>query len=325
MKPQAKQLSAQKSWIAAIVAISFLFLCYLVYPLIDGLILGTVFAYLGRPIKRCFGKQRLIGSTVATVCIVLPVTLVIGLGTIELLSQMLWMATHQKEVAALAVYFFESVSIPDTVYFELSGSTRSLLEMAAGLLGGFPVFDVGRSFSMGLINFILALLVCFFLLLDGDRLEGSLLMNMPKKGVEMHRRYFARIDHILSGIFLGSIYSAIAGGLISAFVFLAFGVPHPFALALVVFMAGMVPVLTAWMVIIPITAYRYFLMGTTDAIVFFAISSALIYLPSELLIRPYLVSVRSTLHPLLVMVSFLDCGILPGASFDGRGGRDLPD
>ena len=46
--------------------------------------------------------------------------------------------------------------------------------------------------------------------------------------------------------------------------------------------------------------------------IFFVLASSLIYLPSELLIRPYLVSAKSSLHPLLVMLSFLGGALVAG-------------
>jgi len=45
---------------------------------------------------------------------------------------------------------------------------------------------------------------------------------------------------------------------------------------------------------------------------FFALASALIYLPSELLIRPYLVSAKSSMHPLMVMLSFIGGALVAG-------------
>jgi predicted PurR-regulated permease PerM len=74
----------------------------------------------------------------------------------------------------------------------------------------------------------------------------------------------------------------------------------------------MVPFLTSWVVIIPGAIYRYFAVGMEGAVVFFVLASVLIYLPSELLIRPYLVAAKSSLHPLLVMLSFLGGALVAG-------------
>jgi predicted PurR-regulated permease PerM len=66
------------------------------------------------------------------------------------------------------------------------------------------------------------------------------------------------------------------------------------------------------MVIVPLAIYRYIVLGFDEALIFFLVASALIYLPSELLIRPYLVATKSSLHPLLVMLSFFGGAIVAG-------------
>jgi predicted PurR-regulated permease PerM len=65
-------------------------------------------------------------------------------------------------------------------------------------------------------------------------------------------------------------------------------------------------------VILPVTAVRYLTMGPNDALIFFITASALIYIPSEIFIRPYLVSARSSMHPLLVMLSFFGGALVAG-------------
>jgi predicted PurR-regulated permease PerM len=102
------------------------------------------------------------------------------------------------------------------------------------------------------------------------------------------------------------------GSIIAAFIFYGFGLPRPFALASIIFVAGMVPFLTSWVVIVPVAVYKYVISGWGDALAFFILASTLIYLPSELLIRPYLVSAKSSLHPLLVMLSFLGGALVAG-------------
>jgi predicted PurR-regulated permease PerM len=115
---------------------------------------------------------------------------------------------------------------------------------------------------------------------------------------------------MLSGIFLGSVYTAIVGGLVSIVIFYLFGVPRPYALASMVFLAGLVPFLT-WLVFIPTSISRYFLLGPADALVFFAVGSILVHI-AELVIRPYFVYTKSSLHPLLVMISFMGGGLVAG-------------
>ncbi|MHC1624910.1 MAG: AI-2E family transporter, partial [Methermicoccaceae archaeon] len=49
-----------------------------------------------------------------------------------------------------------------------------------------------------------------------------------------------------------------------------------------------------------------------EAIVFLGVSVVIIYAPTELLIRPYIVSLKSSLHPFLLMLSFIGGGLMGG-------------
>jgi predicted PurR-regulated permease PerM len=297
-------------------AAALVLIIYFLFPFLDGVILGTVFAYVGRPVQEKFHSRRL-GALVATFCIVVPIFLILGLGMLEVANQIIVVAHNQ---AILGIGIASSVKqmmqgIPMAAKEVVAAGLQNAVGMVAPIAASVPVFQMGRVVSLGIINFIISIPVCYFLLVDGEGFVESVMALLPKEEMDSCRRYIARIDHILSGIFIGTIYTSILGSIIAAAVFYAFGLPRPFALASIVFVAGMVPFLTSWVVIIPAAIYRYFALGMGEALTFFILASALIYLPSELLIRPYLVSAKSSMHPLLVMLSFLG-----GAMAAGLGG-----
>lgn len=293
--------------IPAVVLIS-----YFLFPFLDGVILGTVFAYVGRPIRDKFRSRIRLGSFVASICIVVPIFLILGMGMLEIANQIISLAQNQEAVRGAISIFLIRLEIPEAANEVIADSVRNVVGLLGPIAASMPVFNIGRTVSLGIINFIISIPVCYFLLLDGEAFVESLVSLLPKSDMEVFKKYLARIDRILSGIFIGTIYTSIVGSLIAAAVFYSFGLPRPFALASFVFIAGMVPVLTAWMVIVPITLYRYVAEGLWEAATFFAVSSVLIYLPSELLIRPYLVSTKSSLHPLLVLLSFLGGALVAG-------------
>ncbi|VVB72850.1 AI-2E family transporter [uncultured archaeon] len=301
-----------------ILALASLFLViYFFFPFLDGIILGTVFAYVGRPIRDHFGSRMRLGSLVASICIVVPIFLVVGLGMLEVANQIIMLA-HNNEALRTALGTLmqqKAADIPWAVDDILAGGLENAASIIAPLAAAIPVFHIGRVVSLGIINFIISIPVCYFLLVDGEGFVESFVVLLPKEEMTVLRKYIARIDRILSGIFIGTIYTSILGSIIAVFIFYGFGLPRPFALASIVFIAGMVPFLTAWVVIIPVAFYKYITVGPGGALLFFSLASALIYLPSELLIRPYLVSTRSSMHPLLVMLSFLG-----GAMVAGLGG-----
>lgn len=293
---------------------SLLLIIYFFFPFIDGIILGTVFAYAGKPIRDHFRLKKRLGVLIAVLCIVIPIFLVLGLGMIEIANQVIILAKNQEAFRTFLATIADQASLDLTPWMKdlLTGG----LENAAGILGpiaaSIPVFHMGRVASLAIINFIISIPVCYFILLEGESLVESIISMLPEREKQAYLRYIRRIDFILSGIFIGTIYTSILGSIIAAAIFYAFSLPRPFALASIVFVAGMVPFFTSWLVIVPISIYRYFSVGLEGAALFFLLSSALIYLPSELLIRPYLVASRSSLHPLLVMLSFLGGALVAG-------------
>ncbi|HOV52064.1 MAG TPA: AI-2E family transporter [Methanothrix sp.] len=293
---------------------ALLLIVYFLFPFLDGVILGTVFAYVGRPIRDKFGSRRRLGALVASVCIVVPIFLVIGMGMLEVANQIIILAHNQVAVRDTIGFLMEQLA--SDLPMSLNGTLASGLENAVGIVApiaaSIPLFHIGRVLSLGIINFIISIPVCYFVLVDGEALVESSIALLPKKDIEACRKYITRIDHILSGIFIGTIYTSMLGSIIAAIIFYGFGLPRPFALASIVFVAGMVPFLTSWVVIVPVAVYKYITVGLGGALYFFALASALIYLPSELLIRPYLVSAKSSMHPLMVMLSFIGGALVAG-------------
>jgi predicted PurR-regulated permease PerM len=316
----------ENAWILIPVLFLLLLITYFLFPLMDGIILGVVFAYVGRPIKERFGKRERIGSVVATAAIVLPIALILGLGGVEVVSQLNWVVENQAEIIKRAGSFLADLEtplagydilpaiyeIPPAIYDDLTGSLKTMIELLARILSSFPVFSYGMSIILIGLNLIASIYVCYFLLIDGRKLAAGVSTILPTENLAVYKKYEARIDSILSGIFIGAIYTSILSGILSVMVFYAFGIPNPFALAALVFISGLIPILSSWLVIIPISAYRYIELSPFDGILFFVVSSAMIYIPSDLIIRPYIVSMKSTIHPLLVVLAFVGGVLVAG-------------
>jgi predicted PurR-regulated permease PerM len=306
------QRHGEMVWLLVVALASLILISYMIFPLLEGLVLGMVFAYVGRPIMSLFGKRRRLGSLAGTLCIVVPLSLIFALGVSEAISQVIWLEEH-REMAVMAVSDFIS-TLPMSYFIlkELSGGLQNILEILAPLVAGLPFVDLGKSLSLGMLNFLISLPVCYFLLLDGKKLGDAVMSVLPQEDSGFRRRCLKRTDTILSGIYLGSFYTAIAGGITSVAIFYIFGVPRPFAMACIVFLAGLVPFLT-WLVFIPTAIGRYIAFGPLDAVLFFLAGTILVHV-AELVIRPYIVYAKSSLHPLLVLLSFLGGGLVAGVA-----------
>jgi len=303
---------SKREWLLLITAALIILVSYFIWPLLEGLVLGIVFAYISRPVQNLFGKNRQSGSLAATICIIVPLSAIFALGVIESVSQIRWLENHQREIIASSYELIPHVHIPQIIFDELSRGMANLMGISLHLLTSLPVFSLGTAVTMGIVNFLISLCVCYFLLLDGKRLKEAVTETLNLEERDFEWRCLARIDSILGGIYMGSIYTAIAGGITSVAIFYLFGVPRPLAMASIVFLAGMVPFLT-WLVFIPTAISRYVEFGLVDALLFFLAASILVHV-AELVIRPYIVYAKSSLHPLLVLLTFLGGGLVAGVA-----------
>src|SRR5512136_768827 len=91
----------KKNWLIVFTLALIVLLSYYIWPLLDGLVLGLVFAYVGRPVRDLFGKNRRIGSLASIICIVVPLSAIFAAGVIETSNQIRWLESHQREIVSL--------------------------------------------------------------------------------------------------------------------------------------------------------------------------------------------------------------------------------
>jgi predicted PurR-regulated permease PerM len=219
-----KWCSEHKGMLILVLA-ALILIFYFFFPFLDGIILGTVFAYVGKPIRDNFGKRKRLGPLVAAVCIVVPIFFVLGLGMIEIANQILILAKNQEAIRTALSILTEQTSRDLAPW--MKDLLTSVLENAASIIApiaaSIPVFHIGRVASLGIINFVVSIPVCYFVLVDGESFVESIISLLPQREKEAYRKYMSRIDYILSGIFIGTIYTSILGSIIAAFIFYAFG------------------------------------------------------------------------------------------------------
>lgn len=299
-----------RKWLIAATFLLVIFSTYFIWPLQDSIVLGIVFTYLGRPVRDLFRKNRRTGSLVAIICIVAPLCIVFAAGVFEAASQLIWLQSNRAQIAATSQEFISRIYIPQFIFDELSRGMDNLLGIGLNLLTSLPVFNLGTTLTMGLLNLLIAFAVSYYLLADGEKLlkATTSFLRLDSEGFEL--RCLARIDRILSGIYTGSISTAMVYGIASYLIFYLFEIPRPLAMASIILLAGVVPFLT-WLIFLLTAISRYIDMGAVEAIVFFIAASVLV-LTAELVIRPYIAYARSSIHPMLVLLAFLGGGLVGG-------------
>ncbi|MEA3325327.1 MAG: AI-2E family transporter [Euryarchaeota archaeon] len=307
----------EHKWTIAIIAgvsIIFLAIVYTVLPLVDGIVLGVVFAYVGRPINNKLVRYTRFAPFIATACIVAPILFILGMGALEIINQITWVIDHHSEIMTSFIATIEGLDLPEFIYGEedISQTIKNITDYAIGISRQIPAIEYAGKVLLLIINFIVSVFVCFFLLLDGDRFVALIRDLVPQPNIGVVDAFTEHADQILSGIFIGNLYVAIFASIISVFVLYFFGVAHVPAMASLIFLASLIPIFAGWMILGPIAVGRYFEYGLWDAVIFYVVAATVIYGPTELVLRPYIVGVKSYTHPLLMLLMFIGGALVAG-------------
>lgn len=304
--------SRWKIGIAIALAVLLFFAFLILLPLADGIVLGIVFAYIARPVQVKFGKYRKVGALIASLFIFVPIVFIVGAGVVEILNQVSWIIEHQTSVMRGILDFINALEIPEMYVERINAAIWNLFTSLLPAVGSIGLISYAQSIGLFVINFIVSIFFCYFLLADGDRLYCAFLGMIPGEYQDVVNRYAAHLDLILRGVFIGNAYAALIVSVTSVVVFYAFGFPHVLALATLIFIASVIPLFAGYMVLVPLAFMRYLEQGVESAFLFFVVSSLVIYGPPELILRPFLTGMKSKIHPMLLMLSFLGGAFVGG-------------
>ncbi|MGZ5521380.1 MAG: AI-2E family transporter [Halobacteriota archaeon] len=289
-----------------------LFVAYLLTPLLDGIVLGLVFAYVARPLKKRIvsraKRSERIAALLATATIVVPIVVIFTVGIIEAARQLAWIIQHQEVVMATFKQGLATAGLsPDL--------TDSVINAAQSTASTVPVstyltYSTTANVGIFLLNLVLSVIICYYLLVDGTRFVRSLLSLYPY--TDTSQRFINATDRMISGIYVGNFLAAVLISIMSIPVFFAFRIPLIAVLAALMFLAALVPILAEWMVLLPAAAYMFLVRGPLEGAIFLIAGVIILYIIPELILRPYLVGKASRIHPLLILLAFLGGGIVGG-------------
>ncbi len=295
-----------------IVLMLFIIQIFVLLPLADGIVLGLVFAYLSRPVYLKFKRFPHLGALVATMCIVIPVVFIIGSGFVEILGLIAWLLENQADVLNSSLDFLRSISIPDKYSDDIQQLIWNFSTSILPLLSRIGIFSYARDVMIFALNLMVAVFVCYFLLADGNKLYLAVIRCFPGNCKGSAIKFFRHLDIILQGVFIGNASAALVVSVLSVIVFYAFGFSNILALSALIFIASIIPMFAGYTVLLVLAVYRYFQYGVESALIFFVVASIIIYAPPELFLRPYLASIKSHIHPLLILLAFLGGAFVGG-------------
>lgn len=302
--------------IAATIAVLLLLIIQVLVflPIADGLILGLVFAYISRPIFNRIKRFPTLGAFVATMFIVVPAVFIIGWGLLDVLRKILWIIDNQAYLLNILFEFSRTLNLPAGYGDDMNQLLWNISTTLVPLLSKVGIFSYALNIVMLVLNLIIAMVVCYFLLAEGSKLYDAVINIFPENYKPVAIRYLSHLDMILQGVFIGNASAALVVCFLSMIVFYAFGFSNILALSALIFLASVIPMFAGYMVLLALALYRYIEYGLESAVLFFIVSTLVIYAPPELFLRPYLSSIKSHVHPLLIFLSFLGGAFAGGIS-----------
>jgi len=193
--------------------------------------------------------------------------------------------------------------------FGVEANPRKLynsLAAASVRLGGF-FYRQGVSLAKGLVRLVFAfffwLLILFYLLVDGDRLQAWLEVMLPV--TPTHQRLVAsRFTAMAGSILVGNGVAGLIQGLTGGIVFASAGIPGPVLWGVVMAVLAFIPIIGISLVYVPVSAILL-LSGQTHRALAVFIPLFIVATIVEYWLKPMLVGRRARMHTLLVFLSIL--------------------
>lgn len=292
-----------------LMALSF----FMLKPILLSIIMGFILVVVFSPIYNKALEYLKYKNLTAIIMCFLLITLI--LLPISFLAPIFVKQSFEVYLAAQKIDF---VSTLETIFPALFASEEFALQ-AGTALNTFitnAANSLVNSFSKLILNFPIILLhlfvvffTFFFVLRDGDKLISYIKSIMPfTKSVE--KRLFDSSREITLSVIYGQIFTGAIQGLVVSIGFFIFGVPNPLLLGSLAILAGIFPIIGTTIIWLPVLIYLFVTNNIFSAIgvgVF-----GLIAFGIDNIIRPILVSKRTRMHPLLILI-----GMVGGLLFFG--------
>ncbi len=287
---------------AALLLLSFFLLRPILLPIITGVILAFIFNPVYNRVLRFVHSKNLSASLI---CLLLIVIIVLPLWFLTPIvirqAFQIFQASQQIDFVTLLKNIFPSLfaseqfsaEIGSILYSFVTKVTNSFVNILSQLIINFPTL---------LLQFLVAFFTLFFVLRDKDSIVDYIKSISPfSKDIE--KKLFESSKGITSSVIYGQVITGIIQGIIVGIGFFVFKVPNALFLTLIASLAGIFPIIGTTIVWLPVSIY-FFIVGATlpaiGVLIFGIISSSV-----DNILRPAFVSLKTDVHPLLILIGMV--------------------
>ena len=300
--------------------LSFLFLGYLLFAPFLKIILISIFIvailypiYIRLKVKI---KSEILASLITTLLVVffllIPSILIVVVFTNQLIQLYPILIEHISKAENFDS-FIKSFPILSGLYEKLEKLTTNfnidLHETIKNIVAIGLDFLISQgknifiNFTLVLIGIAFIAITVFFLFKDGDLLYKKIYSLIPLP--EKEKNYIIQSSYnAIQGVVLGSVFTAIAQGILSFIGYYFAGVNFSLFWAILTFFAAFFPIGGAALVWVPIAIYLFFAKGLLVGVLFglwgtFVISTV------DNIIKPIVIGEKTNLHPIIFVFAIL--------------------
>ncbi len=278
------------------------------------IIVAVIFYPAYKRVLRWTGRRATWASLLATAGIVVlflfPVSLILLKASSEALSAAQRISHLSAEQGGLSLFLANLADRPlhffgrfvDVSKFDVHSAIAGNLQRASLVVLSSGAAILG-SVARLTANFFFMLIVVFFLFRDGERWAHGLGSLMPLTP-EQTSRLFRNISDTIIGNVYGIVSVGVLQGALTGAAIAIVGLPSPLLLGIAAFFASILPVVGAALVWAPAGLYLIFTGAIWKGIFVLAWGSVVISMVDNV-VRPWVVSGKVELHPLVLMFVIL--------------------
>jgi predicted PurR-regulated permease PerM len=298
-----------KKWTAVVILVILLVLTFLLLkPFFSSILFGIVIAYIlqwpYRQLNRIIKNKGVLSMIICLVFVAL-----LGAG-IYFMAQMtikeafsFYMNMGQIDILKLTtkiveIVFPNSPNISSQISSAIQTGVTNLINSYIQTVKNI-IMDLPKLIAELFITF----LVAFYILKDQETLVGYIKEILPFEP-EVSDKFIKRSKDISFATIYGQIVVGIIQGIVAGIGFYLFHAQSPLFMTLLAIFFGMLPMLGAWVIWIPV-ALSMFILGYTTNGILLGIYGILVVSTIDNIVRPFVVGKKGKANPVIIFLGMI--------------------